>query len=67
LKQGLCVGVGSTIALLLFPAHNANLNSALLTILITFPLAMGGGWFGSQLLPPIVIRRNVSSHPKVFS
>ncbi len=55
LKQGLCVGVGSS--LILAGVHLGSqavmLETTLLMIVGILALTMAGGWFGSQLFPPI--------------
>ncbi len=57
-KQGLCVAILTTGILLVVPAHHASLLIGLLTALSTFSLCIAGGWFGGQLLPPVVKFRN---------
>jgi hypothetical protein len=56
LKQGLCVGVG-TAALLMgfkFGAPSLQLDNLALTAGSALLICLVGGWFGSQLFPPIV-------------
>jgi hypothetical protein len=53
-KQGLCVAIITTAILLAAPSHHASLLVALLTTVSTFTLCVAGGWFGGQLLPPVV-------------
>jgi DNA-directed RNA polymerase subunit RPC12/RpoP len=56
LKQGLAVAIGSSAILtgiqLNQPSHRLEL--ALLNLISCFSLAILGGWFGSQLFPPIL-------------
>jgi hypothetical protein len=56
LKQGLCVGVG-TAALLVgfsFGAKHLQLDNLALTVGSALVICLVGGWFGSQLFPPVV-------------
>ncbi len=53
-KQGLYVGIGSSCLLLLIPQSHVTLFIASLTGVSTFFLCTAGGWFGSQLFPPLV-------------
>lgn len=55
LKQGLCVGVGTSIVLLgnYLGTKNFPLDQAILTVASIVSLTAAGGWFGSQLLPPV--------------
>jgi hypothetical protein len=59
LKQGLAVGVGS--ATILFGIRLAATHVApdilILTVMSAFCLSLAGGWFGSQLLPPVLASR----------
>jgi hypothetical protein len=59
LKQGLCVGIGSS--LILAGVHMGDPKSMLETTLITvsgvMAMTLAGGWFGSQLFPPIRARK----------
>jgi hypothetical protein len=61
-KQGLCVGVGAS--LILAGVHLSNqkvtFETTIFTILGILIFTAAGGWFGSQLLPPLgpVKRRN---------
>lgn len=60
LKQGICVGIGASLAMAanVFPVGpEGSLESAIITILSALILAPLGGWFGCQLLPPVVPRR----------
>jgi hypothetical protein len=56
LKQGLCVGVasGSMLVISLGVTHRAAFDVAGLTLISVLSLSLVGGWFGSQLLPPVV-------------
>jgi hypothetical protein len=56
LKQGLFVGIGTATALLGIRLANANMSAQLLTVTLVASvcLSLAGGWFGSQLLPPVV-------------
>jgi len=54
LKQGLVVGLIASLILLIFPAHRETLLLAFLTFVSTISLGLAGGWFGGQLLPPVV-------------
>jgi hypothetical protein len=55
LKQGLVVGLGSTVTLLgVQRVPTANwFTFAGLTLLSSLSLALAGGWFGGQLFPPV--------------
>jgi hypothetical protein len=55
LKQGLCVGIGASIIVLgvQFSDPNFVLESAVLTMSGIISLSLVGGWFGSQLFPPL--------------
>jgi hypothetical protein len=53
-KQGLFVGVAASMVLLAAPRSHATLLVAALTVISTFSLSVAGGWFGSQLLPPVI-------------
>ena len=59
LKQGLFVGLFALFALFLFLAMKGKGTPAILlgTLISTMCLSVGGGWFGSQLLPPVGARR----------
>jgi hypothetical protein len=58
LKQGLCVGLASTVILIGIEMNYVErwLQIASCTALAAFSLSLAGGWFGSQLFPPIVRR-----------
>ncbi len=62
LKQGLFVGVGSSLILAGVQMNNPKitLETTILMILAVMVLAIAGGWFGSQLFPPVGVakRRN---------
>lgn len=59
LKQGLCVGLGAAIVYAGIQLGNPNthLEKTLLMMTSIFVLSVAGGWFGGQLLPPIIQRR----------
>jgi hypothetical protein len=60
LKQGLCVAVPIILLLLAQPVARASTGVVTLSLLATFVLCVIGGWFGSQLLPPVVkVRRGL--------
>jgi hypothetical protein len=56
LKQGLTVGVGSAIVLAFVSIVNgpADLSLFLLQLACVLVLGVVGGWFGGQLLPPVI-------------
>ncbi len=56
LKQGLYVGVASSILLMmvLFGLSRMTPEQAALTVIGCFCLCLAGGWFGSQLFPPVL-------------
>jgi hypothetical protein len=56
LKQGLFVGIGTATALLGIRLASPQISAGLLavTVVAAVCLSMTGGWFGSQLLPPVV-------------
>jgi hypothetical protein len=58
LKQGLCVGLASTVILIGIEINYVEswLQLASYTALSAFSLSLAGGWFGSQLFPPIMRR-----------
>jgi hypothetical protein len=58
LKQGLCVGVASTIILIGIERNYVEswLRLSYYTALAPLFLSLAGGWFGSQFFPPIVRR-----------
>lgn len=58
-KQGLCVGLASTVILIGIEMNYIErwLPLAGLTAVATLTLSLAGGWFGSQLFPPILRRR----------
>lgn len=55
-KQGLCVGGAAAILLFGFRlnAVNVKMQTLLLTSLAAVVLGLAGGWFGSQLFPPLI-------------
>ena len=60
-KQGLCVGLSTTVILIGIEMNYVErwVKVGCLTAICCFCLSMVGGWFGSQLFPPIVkIRRD---------
>jgi hypothetical protein len=59
LKQGLCVGIGSSLILAGVQFGNAKsmLETTILMILGVMVMTIVGGWFGSQLFPPIQARK----------
>jgi|SRR5579884_1795637 len=57
LKQGLCVALPVSLVLLFLQAGRLSPSLAGLTLLSTFCLSLVGGWFGGQLLPPVVKAR----------
>ena len=59
LKQGFCVGLASTVILIGIEMNFVErwLLMAGLTVVATFSLSLVGGWFGSQLFPPIIKAR----------
>lgn len=56
LKQGLAVGIGSGAILFTIRLNNINMTAHLLVLTLVSALCLGvaGGWFGAQLLPPII-------------
>lgn len=60
LKQGLCVGLASTVVLIGIELNYVErwLPLAGLTAISSLTLSLAGGWFGSQLFPPIIRRRS---------
>jgi hypothetical protein len=56
LKQGLCVGVGTAAMLVAFSfgAQHLQLDNLALTTGSALVICLVGGWFGSQLFPPVV-------------
>jgi hypothetical protein len=63
LKQGLVVGLLSTIVLIGVQTSQTHtvLEMAFWTTLSTFSLATAGGWFGGQLFPPIIERKRLGA------
>jgi len=62
LKQGLCVGLAATVLLLGIERNAVKdwkdwLQMAASTALAALSLSLAGGWFGSQLFPPLVRKR----------
>jgi hypothetical protein len=55
-KQGLCVGLAATVVLIGVEIHFVErwIQAAALTIVAAVCLSAVGGWFGSQLFPPLV-------------
>ena len=58
-KQGLCVGIGASMIVLgiQFSGPKFTIESAVLTIIGIVAISLVGGWFGSQLFPPLSGRR----------
>jgi hypothetical protein len=56
LKQGLCVGLLTSAVLAGFKVNNDHATPELLVLTLVgeFGLSLVGGWFGAQLLPPVV-------------
>jgi hypothetical protein len=56
LKQGLAVAIGSSVILVGIQLNQRKhpLELALLSLVSCFSLALVGGWFGSQLFPPVL-------------
>ncbi len=56
IKQGLFVGIGTATALLGIRLANPGISIGLVatTLVAAVCLSVAGGWFGSQLLPPVV-------------
>ena len=50
------VGVASALALALLPRYNSSVVEGLILFLVTLSLCTLGGWFGGQLLPPLLRR-----------
>jgi hypothetical protein len=62
LKQGLCVGVFTSLAVLAVPSRHSTTMIYSLMLVSSMLLSLAGGWFGSQLLPPIIkYRRHLIS------
>jgi hypothetical protein len=59
LKQGLCVGLASTVILIGIEIRYVEcwLQMAAYTALAALSLSMVGGWFGSRLFPPVIRRQ----------
>lgn len=60
LKQGLCVGLASAVVLIGIEINYVErwLPLAGLTAVAALSLSLAGGWFGSQLFPPLLRRRH---------
>jgi hypothetical protein len=54
LKQGLCVGFFSSCILIITANSRATTAALALTTASSMLLSLAGGWFGCQLLPPVV-------------
>ena len=65
IKQGICVGLGSIVLLVGIQMGNPKVTVEILLVNVAsvFILTMVGGWFGAQLLPPLVKRRRRLSDP----
>lgn len=63
LKQGFCVGLASTVILIGIEMNFVErwLQMAGLTAVAAFSLSLVGGWFGSQLFPPVLKPRRQRS------
>ena len=59
LKQGMCVGLLASVFLMvvLFGFSRMTPETAALTVVGCFCLCLAGGWFGSQLFPPVIAYR----------
>jgi hypothetical protein len=64
LKQGLFVGIGGCVVLagIQLGGGKVQTEAVILTLISTMFLTLAGGWFGSQLFPPIVHRRRRGIH-----
>jgi hypothetical protein len=58
LKQGLCVGMGTSVVLVgIYLGNRAfPVDKTLYTVGCILPLTVAGGWFGGQLLPPVQVQ-----------
>jgi hypothetical protein len=56
LKQGLAVGVLTAGVLIAFPRYHATPEATAVTLGTALGFSLLGGWFGSQILPPLVRR-----------
>jgi hypothetical protein len=58
-KQGFCVGLASTVIFIGIEMNYIEswLQMAGYTVLAVFSFSLVGGWFGSQLFPPVIPRR----------
>ena len=54
LKQGLVVGILTGLAMLAIPTQRGTTLIFTLTLTSALLLSIAGGWFGSQLLPPVI-------------
>jgi len=54
IKQGLCVGLLTGLGLLAIPARHGTTFVFGMTLVSAMLLSLAGGWFGSQLLPPLM-------------
>jgi hypothetical protein len=54
LKQGLAVGILTTASLLSFPRLHATPHIIAVTVFSSLSLSLAGGWFGGQILPPVI-------------
>lgn len=55
-KQGLVVGLMASLALALLPRYNSSVQEGAILFFVTVALCTTGGWFGGQLLPPLLRR-----------
>lgn len=53
-KQGLIVGLAAALVMAGVPRYNSSIQDAAILFSTTLALCIAGGWFGGQLLPPIV-------------
>jgi hypothetical protein len=61
LKQGLCVGIATTVILIGIEINHVHswIQLSALTTVSSFCLSLVGGWFGAQLFPPVVKLRRL--------
>jgi hypothetical protein len=66
-KQGLLVGFGAAAAMVILTRYSSSMTDASILFGSTLVLCILGGWFGGQLLPPVVLRpwRNKYAGPMV--
>jgi hypothetical protein len=56
-KQGLVVGTLAAVVVISLPGMTQGVQQTGIVLLVTLALCTLGGWFGGQLLPPIVVRK----------